>query len=292
MTTTGKNRPTFSTLSGVWIDSPDGSIEITPNIRGWSMSVKGGSGGTVTWEDVEDKPVGTTRQVLGFDSTGDITNVTLGWEHFSDQPNPPSFTVGVLGWNQDLDEFGFLEVSDEPKENSLPMYRPDGSGQISVEDPEELSDAVNLKTLLEKVPNLTKENIIIGGDEENEYRRILPSDLNITSISGAYYSISAALSTNDFSTITARVAPHNGGIPISSSNGLRVSPPGHNDAAIRLIDYVGVQNNDLTVSETSVDLNAAYPTAIKGSFVFSITNSVLYQKLTDTDWHKQTLTIV
>lgn len=129
-------------------------------------------------------PSGTDRDVLTYDEDGNPIAQPLGWKQFSDQPNPPAFNVGLLAWSQDLDEFGFVEVSDVAKANSVPMYTPGGTGQLPVGYPIDGGDAVSLDKLnealqdisddlpIEKLTQNSNTGIAIAGRNPNNYGNI------------------------------------------------------------------------------------------------------------------------
>lgn len=63
------------------------------------------------------------------------------------------------------------------------------------------------------------------------------------------------------------------------------------DDVITLNQFSGVINNALSATETSASLNTAYPSAVIGLVVRSITNSVEYTKISATQWKKEPISI-
>lgn len=122
----------------------------------------------MNWEEIENKPVGNTRQVLGFNEEQEIVPTTIGWEHLSDLESPPIYEMSVLGLKnvpeEDM-ELGFVEVSTVPKANSIPLYRLGGEGQLSVSNPELEEDAVNLRTLNSKLDKVVYQKLTANGND-------------------------------------------------------------------------------------------------------------------------------
>lgn len=80
-------------------------------------------------------PSGTDRQVLGYDEDGNPESVNLSWKQFSDQPNPPEFTLGTLVYNSELPEgnqFGFGELSQDALPFTIPIRDEDGNFKGSI----------------------------------------------------------------------------------------------------------------------------------------------------------------
>lgn len=79
-------------LAGVTIaPGSQTASQLATTLQGSSVFLKpssGGGGGNV--------PSGTDRQVVGYNSSGTPTAVTLGWKQLSDMPSIPSFPNGVL----------------------------------------------------------------------------------------------------------------------------------------------------------------------------------------------------
>lgn len=118
--------------------SSDGSLQE-------AMVVTGSGGGG-------DLPAGDARQVMGFDSAGAPVATTLGWAQFSDQPEFPPFITSVLAMSGEIDpdnpEFGFVELTEFVKSNTLPLRVPGiAGGQIKAADAFEVDDCVTLRQL-------------------------------------------------------------------------------------------------------------------------------------------------
>lgn len=118
--------------------APGGAIPVTI----YDLPSGGGEG--------SDIPSGTERQVLGYDSDGKPTPVTIGWGQLSDQQNPPPFDNGVLTMAKNPitgdDEFGLFEIAVDsgfhaiPKKNALASYDFE-TGGLPVQTPVSPSDA-------------------------------------------------------------------------------------------------------------------------------------------------------
>lgn len=120
---------------------------------------KGGGG---TGEGV---PTGTERDVLTYDSEGNLVAKPPGWRQFSDLPTPPPFLNGVFigtAFNSDGSAlFGFLEMALDGVNsiiipNAFPVYNPGiigtGGGTLPVADGIDDEDAVNVGQLNIRVP--------------------------------------------------------------------------------------------------------------------------------------------
>lgn len=107
----------------------------------------GGSGeGATTWDELNGKPTGTDRQVIGFVG-GDMQAVTLGWKQFSDLPSVPPFNNGVLAgtaFNENGDAlFAFIELATNGnKSAAIPLYKT--NGRLSVGNATQPDDAICL----------------------------------------------------------------------------------------------------------------------------------------------------
>lgn len=96
---------------------------------------------------------GTDRDVVCYDSEGNMNPMRLGWSQFSDLDTPPEFNSGVLSgttFNPDgTAMFYFHELNSginaDAKENTIPVYGT--NGVLKVADGENDKDAVNLGQL-------------------------------------------------------------------------------------------------------------------------------------------------
>lgn len=130
----------------------------------WSNCISlsgGGSGG--------DIPIGTDRQLLGFED-GALAPETLGWRHFSDLPNPPTFNTGILSgttFNPDGSAmFYFHELNDavnaSAKALTIPVYTT--NGRLNVGTPVDATNAVTLAFLRTLVPTGGTATTFLRGD--------------------------------------------------------------------------------------------------------------------------------
>lgn len=112
-----------------------------------------------------DIPVGTERQVLGYNSTGTPLAVTLGWKQLSDLPSPPPFSNGVLTGTAFQPDgsalFAFTKLAISSAEsNTIPFYQT--GGKLLVEDGASGKESVNYVQLTAGLANryaITTTNI-------------------------------------------------------------------------------------------------------------------------------------
>lgn len=82
-------------------------------------------------------PVGSNREILSW-VDGIPTAMLLGWQHISDQENPPPFPIGVPVYNSELPEgnqFGFGQLTSEAIPFSIPMRDDEGNFEGSIPTP-------------------------------------------------------------------------------------------------------------------------------------------------------------
>lgn len=140
------------------------------------------------------------------------------------------------------------------------------------------------------ITGLTDGNLIFGGAAGNEQRKLLPSDLGVsTSGQRAPYSLDGQWSS--------LVVGSGSAIPNSfavrrSSGQIQTGDATADQDAISLVQFKGIVNDTLTNAETSATLNTAYGSAVVGTRVTAPTALTEYTKISPTQWSKKTIEIV
>lgn len=132
-------------------------------------------------------------------------------------------------------------------------------------------------------------NLIFGGAEGNEQRKLMPSDLGITT--GG--KVPVHWSGNVFSDVTIGKGNTADAIAQRTTTGqIRASNAIEDYEVMTLAQFKGIVNDTLTDSETSTTLNTAYGSAIVGTRVTAPTALTEYTKISPTQWSKKTIEIV
>lgn len=188
-------------------------------------------------------------------------------------------------WNQVTDKPLYtLGTPIQDAEGLIPVYTQ--NGQLPVGMPEFPENAVPLMLLDVRVPELEQGNFLVGGEDGNEQRRILPGDLNLnTNIRVLIRNSSGNLAEQAYSSGVS-----NSTFLIRTPTGQgKFSPAIAADDAVVLSQFSGIVNDTLTDSETSASLNAAYPNVVVGFTVITETGLSEYRKISSTDWVKKTI---
>lgn len=166
----------------------------------------GGSGEGATWSGITGKPSGTERQVVRFNSSGQMEASTLGWKQLSDLPTPPTFKNGIYTGTEFQSDgsalFAFLKLAiddDTPtsiaEPNTIPIYNAgtvgNGGGTLPVQDGIEDLDAVNVSQLKPVINSLFPTPSLffgleptIGNGTVSTNRTRIDNSFQIISVSG------------------------------------------------------------------------------------------------------------
>lgn len=108
---------------------------------------------------VINHPIGNDRDVVTYDSNGNLIADRLGWKQLSDMPSPPSFLNGVVAGTAFKEDgkalFAFIELSTDgtAKPVTIPMYTAEGT--ININDGVEDSEAVSMQQLRAVMENFS-----------------------------------------------------------------------------------------------------------------------------------------
>lgn len=129
-------------------------------------------------------PIGTNRQVIGFDGSGNAIATTIGWKQLSDLPTPPPFSNGVYvgtAFQPDgsaLFAFVELDTNNDATGTSIPIYT--SGGTLTVQDPVSDLDAVN-KQWFEANSSLQDLQSVL---ENGKYANIEGNTIDIFTLDG------------------------------------------------------------------------------------------------------------
>lgn len=146
------------------------------------------------------------------------------------------------------------------------------------------------------ITGLEAGNLIVGGSDGNEQRKLLPADLdmlqNVNQVPVA--NIGSDPNANNWTGVPFSTSPAiNSSMARRTNYGaLQAKPAQVDDDTIPLSQFKGIVNNTLTNAETSASLQALYASAVVGTVVTSATALTEYRKISPTQWAKSAITIV
>ena len=118
---------------------------------------------------LQRKITGTARQVVGFDSEGNQVAIALSWQQFVDDPELPTYPLGLLSVSGGVTNF--IEAEDSEPTPGTVAIRDQETGALKVGNPIDNEDAVNrqyLNVLLGNKVNIIGETQLSVYDEDYE----------------------------------------------------------------------------------------------------------------------------
>lgn len=193
-------------------------------------------------------------------------------------------------WDQVTDKPLYtLATPIQDAEGLIPVYTQ--NGQLPVGMPEFPENAVPLILLDVRVPVLEIDEFLVGSQNGNIGRKIVPKDIGYTSGSGVR---GLFINNGEFiNPIIFNMQPANGtGVFRTNTGQGKFNPAINGDEAIVQTQFEGIPNDTLTDSETSSSLDALYPNVIAGTVVTTQLGLTEYRKVEPGVWSKKTIEIV
>lgn len=166
-------------------------------------------------------------------------------------------------WNQVTDKPLYtLGTPIHDAEGLIPVYTQ--NGQLPVGMPEFPENAVPLILLDVRVPELEEGNFLVGGEDGNEQRKIVGTDLNITQTSNNWYVARWNPTNQEWGGTVQLVSPSPNTLVIRTSAGQgKFSPAVNPDEAV-VLSQLNANGRYLGLHDTITALETAHPTANRG----------------------------